>query len=358
MLAPTHQRLAAYAVWTLAFAPACVSRGSIPYEAYVAAGSRWLAREPLYDLSNIDGFQYFPSAALLFASLTWLPKLLWLGLNWFGYAWGLERLAQRGFLLASLAAVGPAIANLFNGQANLAIAALLLHANAELLTHRSWRASALLAVGIALKPLMVVPALLLATTHARVAIRLAALVPLALAAPLLVRPELYTVSQYADCMQKLALSADPDRLFEDLRGLFTTAGLTLAPIVYKALRAVALVLVLVWARRREPTEVCALASTYLVIFNPRTLSSSYVMPGSYVSLSLAKDRRPWTKIALMLIALAWTLNHHVVHQVEYWVRPLAALVYLVMLVDSPSRAASIGSSSGIERRCWRSQQSE
>src|SRR5262249_28591374 len=106
---------------------------AIPFDTYFAAGQRWLAHQPLYETRTIDGFQYFPQSALLFAPFTLLGKtlagLIWRALWWELYGTGIWRVtrllvpvqAGRAFLIATCLAIGPAIGSLGNGQANLAL---------------------------------------------------------------------------------------------------------------------------------------------------------------------------------------------------------------------------------------------
>src|SRR4051794_7095502 len=140
----------------------------LPYGVYADAGRHWLQRKPLYDLRNIDGFQYFPPAALVFAPFTWLGSPLggvaWRGVNWLALGFGMWRMArllqptaaEACFSLTTGLAVVSATGSLGNGQANLTLAALTLQVAADLAEERFWPASALLAFGIGLKPLMAV----------------------------------------------------------------------------------------------------------------------------------------------------------------------------------------------------------
>ncbi|MDB4985033.1 MAG: hypothetical protein JWN04_211 [Myxococcaceae bacterium] len=327
---------------------------AIPYGEYIAAGQRLLLHQPLYDLSNIDGFQYLPQSAFLFAPLAALGSpwgdVLWRALGWTAYAFGIRRLCAQllplrsdsAFLLSTALAIGPAFTNLINGQANLLIAALALHATGEMTHRRWWRATACLAFGLCIKPLMAVPLLLAFALYTPMRWRLALGLTIAFAAPWLFVEHAYVLAQYRDCAAKLRLCADPDRLFEDLRGLLATAGLVLSPSVYLVTRvaAAAGVLLLSWSAQKRLSQTrsafiaCALALSYLMLFNPRTLTSSYVMPGGCAALLGAQyllQRRVGAALVTLAVILAWSINHHVVPWVEYWLRPLACLAFFGVL---------------------------
>jgi alpha-1,2-mannosyltransferase len=328
---------------------------TIPYGVYAGAGRRWLDSQPLYELKTIDGFQYFPQAAMLFAPLAWLGSPLgdvtWRALSWCGYACGLWRLAhqllplqaQKCFLLATCCAVACATDSLGNGQANLALAALMAHANADLAQRRWNRAAALLIAGLCLKPLMLVLVLLVWTLYPKMLWRIALACAIAFAAPWLLRDNAYVVTQYGDALAKLRLCAAPDRLFEDLRSLNLSLGLHWGERVYTSLRvlgAVGVFALCVWARQTvsEPYRslfVSAFAASYLMLFNPRTLSSSYAMPMSAAALLTAVyllECRKRGSLLMLAIVGSWTVNYHQLASVQHWLRPLACVGFVGMLV--------------------------
>src|SRR4051812_14422560 len=68
---------------------------TLSYRVYEAAGHDWQARHPLYRDGTLEGFQYFPQAALLFSGFARLGPLggvLWRASGWVAIAWGLWRI--------------------------------------------------------------------------------------------------------------------------------------------------------------------------------------------------------------------------------------------------------------------------
>jgi hypothetical protein len=353
-------RALAWALWTGAFSVlSCLVLSGhvkdVPYQAYLTAGRHWLAREPLYDLTNIDGFQYLPPSAAWFGLLARLPAplaaVLWRGASWVGFATGLQRGArllmpersELSFLAVTCLTLVPASNVVANGQANLALAALSLHAAAALSQRRYAQASTILSLGFALKPLLLVPLALVLALYPQTR-RWSALwltgpagVPFALSEPS------YALEQYLSCARKLQQCAQPDHQFEDLRSLLWTLQLELPDGVFFALRAACAIAVLALGakllrRCREPfatSQVLALALGYLMLFNPRTLSTSYVMVTGFGALfAVAHERagRPRTAAAYALCVLAWHLNRHVFGWAQHWLNPLAGAVYCGLLV--------------------------
>jgi hypothetical protein len=327
----------------------------LPYGVYADAGRRWLRSQPLYDLTNIDGFQYFPQAAIVFSAFARLGKVggnvAWRAVNWFAYAFGLWRISRRftrdrqelAFLIATALAVVPSTGSLGNGQANLALAALMLHSSVELSHYRWNRATALLAFGIGLKPLMAPLLLLCWIIYPKLRWRVPLAVAVIALVPFMLREPAYVLVQYSDCWIKLKLCSMPRRLFEDLRSLMSVAGLDLSQQAYMIVRlcgAVAVLALGLWAHRRlvEPLAsflIAAYAASYLMLFNPRTLSSSYVMtigPAAALATQYLFAQRK-TMAALVLTILAcWTISYQVIPLVEYWLRPIACIGFWVVLV--------------------------
>jgi uncharacterized membrane protein YqjE len=227
---------AAYSMWLLMFVGVSqvVLTGrlkAVPYHAYIDAGQRWLERAPLYDLSNIDGFQYLPQSAAFFAQFSRLGSpysdLLWRALCLCVFVSAERRLTRLllpgqsalGFLLVTCLSIAPAANALGNGQANLALAALSLDAAVALALRSYWLLSAVISLGLALKPLMLVPLLVVVTLYPQTRWRTLFWLTLLALWPFASAGSGYAVEQYVECARKLRASAQPDRLFEDLRSL-------------------------------------------------------------------------------------------------------------------------------------------
>ncbi len=370
----------AIAAWVLAFAViiALVLTGhkaTRSYQVYEGAGRHWLHGQPLYETHDVEGFQYFPQAAIVMAAFAWLGQplggVLWRTLWWTMYAVGVWRVtrrlaperAERGFLLASALAIWPGTGALGNGQANLAVAGLLLHATVELVDRRWWRATAVLAFGVALKPLMAVPLLLAGALHRPMRGRLVLALVIVAGVPWLAQHHAYVSAQYTTCLAKLRLAEQPPGLYEDLRGLIATVGWRLPHPIYVVVRAVAALatLGLCWRAkdRLRPAHagvvIAACAATYLMLFNPRTQSTSYAIatgPAAALAALHLLERR-WSAAApLLAVILAWMISYHDVGFVEFWLKPLgsvvlaSALIVTVQRPPAPWRAPSPSPAAG------------
>jgi hypothetical protein len=326
---------------------------AVSYGVYEAAGRHWLARQPLYEPHTLEGFQYFPQSAMVFAAFASLGRpmggLVWRAAQWGAFASGLWRASgllvperrEPCFLWTSLLAVGPAIGALTNGQANLALAAFTLHAVAELAERRWWRATSVLAFGAALKPLLLVLLLIAWALHRPLRRRMPAALAALFCVPWLSAEPGYVAAQYASCLQKMALSASAGPGYENLRGLLACVGGSFPS--WTAWLAALSALGLCWylqRRLQEPHASLGMAAcgvSYLILFNPRTQSTSYAMIGAVAALlgvaHAAEGRRLRASVPLLL-CLVWTVNYNWsgFAFIECWLKPLGAALFVVCLL--------------------------
>jgi hypothetical protein len=99
-------------------------------------------------------------------------------------------------------------------------------------------------------------------------------------------------------------------------------------------------------RMRDPYATvftAAFAVTYLMLFNPRTQSTTYSIVGclaAVLAAVCALDGRRKLAAAITVIVLAWTVNAHTFHFIEFWLKPLACVFFAVLLMQElvrPSR---------------------
>ena len=327
---------------------------TITYDVYVAAARHWWAHAALYDLTSVDDFQYLPHAALLFSPFVYLGtplgELAWRGVCWALCAHGVWRVARhlaptapgQAFFLATALTIAPSVNSLGIGQSNLLLAATTLHVTADLVEQRFWRATGLLMLGLAAKPLMAVPLLLVAALYRPTRWR----IPLALLAlsslPFLASDPAYVLEQYRDFVSKSRMTANPHRLFEDLNGLLTSAGIALPYASLVALRALAALGTLALCARakrvfpepRAAVYTAAFAVAYLMLFNPRTQSNSYSIAAPLVGLFAADyllEKRWAAAAGLVVVSLAWSGNTHWMVWPEFWLKPLACVGFAAIL---------------------------
>jgi len=357
----------AWAIWLLIFGLICADVVHHPLKhttmpTYRLASTQWWAGQDVYSLDSHAGFLYFPQAAFLFTPFNVIPfyigEILWraVAFGLFAYAlWRINAVFLAGnprglghtFLILSLLAIPSSFASLRNAQFDLPLAALIVLATAEIATARWTPAATWLCLALALKPLAVVPMLLFGALYWKLIPRLAVGLVIVLALPFLHWNPGYVAHEYVRCFQTLAWAAKGDEpKFSDLAALISRAHLyppewlktatrVLFALVYLGLGARA-------GRRLSRVEAAwaigALGADYLMLFNPRTETCSYVFLGPFVaSLALSYAPLPghkWLGCALGLAALGLACDAiPIIHgYTDRWLKPLIALLFLPVLV--------------------------
>jgi hypothetical protein len=324
----------------------------------------WLAGRPLYDGTGVGGFVYFPQAAILFMPLAWLPPLLgeviWRLVNIGALALGLhafarlasERSREKLFPLMTLVAIPLTWDCARNGQATLALTGLMLLAVVDVARDRWWRATLWLCLGIALKPLMLVLALLIAAIVRPMTWRtLVGMAVLALS-PFLFQHPSYVLQQYVGCWQNTTAAAHVGVAVQGWTSPFVSlrlAGIDVPERGQMAIRIVAAVvtwMLSVFVRRRYDAArsavfVFSMAAVYLMLFSPRTENNTYAMLGPafavFVAWAFLIEKRFAEGIVLTGVALVTagsrTVGHLIAPGTEaIWLAPILAAFFAVYLI--------------------------
>ncbi len=339
------------------------SRSVVP--AYRISALQWIAGQPLYELSGIGGFTYFPQAAILFVPFALLPpalgEVLWRLVNIGVLAFGLrsfarlagERSEQNLFTLMTLVTIPIAWDCARNGQATLAMTGLMLLAVTDVAGSRWWRAALWLSLAVAIKPLAIVLVLLIIAIDRPMTWRvLLGMLVLALA-PFVTQHAAYVLQQYAACMQNMTISAHVGVAAHGWTSPFTAlrsvAGINVPESVQTVVRLAAAFATLglcFFSRMRHDAArsavyVFTLAALYLILFSPRTENNTYAMLGPAIAVFLASgfqiEKRTGEGILLTLAVLA-LLGSRVIertlapHAEQIWLSPLLAAGFAVYLL--------------------------
>jgi len=324
---------------------------------YRNASHQWFQGQDIY-CEGAHGFLYFPHAAILFAPFAYLPApagdVLWRVVGIGGLAFAIWRTAKLGaigggdvwFSCMTCLAMGPALASARNGQMNLATASLMTLA-AITLACRRWRAAALwLCLGIALKPLMAIPAAIAIVVYRPVARPMAVGLLLVVLTPLATQDPAYVWRQYQGCFEKLLVAGNPGAAnrHADLFGLLTSLGLTVDVGLQTAARVaaggLALALCLAarrrWCASRASVLILTVTACYLTLFNPRAENNSYVLLapslGALAGYAFLVDRRPGVGWTMIFLASGITAGYELTRGPNFWLNPLLALLLLTHAV--------------------------
>jgi len=361
---------------------------------YRAAARNWLHGRDLYVLRTATGkvwihdFLYFPQAAILLIPFAILPdtasEIVWRCFSIGVLAWAMWRLAgmvrptvsgrfTRGgyFLLLTLLTAPVAAGSANCGQMNLMMAATMVLGAVEVARHRWWWATLWLALGVALKPQVLVLLLLLAALYRPMRWRAALGLAAVLLLPFLTQRPQFAYHQYLLCLAKLRIASNPVEHaatnYNDLFGLLSTFGLTVSSPVQTLLRLLAAggtlgLCYLVrrrWDRVHAAAAILALAASYIMLFNPRTEGGTYVVAAAALSAFAAwaflVDRAVVAAWVLTALSAGWVAAYNVSHglwlasrwartqvlgdpppvkpfESRYWLSPLLAIIFLAYLV--------------------------
>ncbi len=219
----------AWIIWAFLFIIIATTVAMRPHRrtvtpAYRTASIKWFAGEDIYG-EGIHGYLYLPQACILFAPFEKLPfavgEVLWrafcIGVL-AAAVWRLSRLAGRGgavdlFLLMTLLVIPTALDSASDGQMNLPLAAMMAFACVDLGECR-WSLAALwLALGLALKPLIIVMLVFAAILYRPMRWRLALAVLAVLAIPFLTQQPSYVWTQYRLFLLKMQAAGNPGDLW-------------------------------------------------------------------------------------------------------------------------------------------------
>ncbi len=335
---------------------------TVTIDSYHKSAQNWWARLPLY--VGPGGMNYLPHFAVLYSPFHLLPlklsEITWrlcAAATLAGGLWGLARElfgaeAERPFLWATILAMPLSMNALRNGNANGIFGGITLLAMLATLQQRWWMAVGWMVLATALKPLGVVVLLLACLYYMPVARRLpVALFGLAVFPFLFGSPD-YVLSQYREAWQNLrACAAVTEHRFADLNGILRTFGAPLAPGASTIVRALAggmAAVAWLWgARRLNPVLRClwlyALATAYLMLFNPMNEMNSYVILapalGIWGAWFLSCDepgarRAGWV---VVFIALSMSLLPNILHHwfgnyfALFW-HPLMTILFIGALL--------------------------
>jgi len=363
----TWVRWAAWGFWLVLFlgifldvVRAPLKRTTMP--TYRLASTQWWQGIDPYTNNAHAGFLYFPQAAVIFTPFNVLPfmagEFLWRAATFGLFFYALVRLKRfflpnRGtvfdarFLVLSLLAVPSSLASLRNAQFDLPLAALIVLTTAEIAGQRWTAAAVWLSLAVALKPLAVVPMLLFGALYWRLIPRLVVGLAVVVAIPFLHWSPAFAAHEYGRCLTTLVWASKGDEpRYSDLAALLSHLGYDAPPMVKTVVRVVFAGIYLglgaMGAWRMKAREAAwligALSADYLMLFNPRTETCSYVFLGPFIaSLALfyaGQNGSRWLGRGLGFAALGLACDAiPVVHgMTDRWFKPLLALLFLPTLI--------------------------
>jgi alpha-1,2-mannosyltransferase len=374
---PRNRRLAfivAVLLWTVPMLVIAVLVIHNPLRHTVTMGSYHLAAENWWSARSLyvgpSGMNYLPHFAVLYSPFHFLPltvsEIVWrfcAAVTLAGGLWLLTRElfgmeSERPFLWASILAMPLCMGALRNGNANAIFGGVTLLAVVATLQKRWWLAVGWMVLATALKPLGFVLLLLASIYYAPITRRLpAALLGLAIFPFFFGSPD-YVLAQYRDAWHNLRdCAAVSEHRFADLNGILRTFGAPLSAgpsTIVRVLAGGVTAMAWLWgAQRLSPALRClwlyALATAYLMLFNPMTEANSYVILapalGVWGAWFLCSDELGGQRLGwcIAVMALCMGLLPNIMRPLFgnyfalFW-HPLMTILFVAALIHFISRA--------------------
>ena len=275
---------------------------------YQRATDNWWAGKTLYRSRN--GYLYLPQFAILYSPFELLPdrvgEPLWRLTCMASLAWALWAAASRlapekrnaVFLIATVLILPSTFASARNGQVNMPLAALFILTALVMARERWWLASVFLVLTLVLKPISLAPILLCGVLYPRLRLPLLVSLVVMAIAPLAHFNPQYAAGEYGAFVHNLGQAGNPKgQSWCDFAGMLRKFGVNLPAWLQLAIRAAAglVTLGLCWKVRKGTDPLRAgftflfAAMIYLMLFNPRTETNSYVMLGAFVAIWAAVE---------------------------------------------------------------------
>ncbi|MBX9656198.1 DUF2029 domain-containing protein [bacterium] len=328
---------------------------------YNLGAERWIEGAPLYDGTG-EGFIYLPQSAILYTPWALLSET-WreITFRWTGvavYMIGLYAMCQLlfpnhslvAFGRASLCAVPMSYCAMRNGQATMLFTGVFL-LSTTMLGRQQWaKSAALMILGFAVKPFMIVPILLSAATQSRMRLKLLFGMLVFALIPFLAQRWDYVMSQYPAAF---AMLRDVDRLGHNTQlwcqvfGLLHQLGLGLGEQGQRMVQLVAAIGTLglcFWCTRlpraRQAFYLFSLTATYLMLFNARNEMNTYALLGPAVGFVavqayLERNNVLWWQMAAVAIGATanYELGKLIIPGIEQiWMITLAGILFAYCLI--------------------------
>jgi hypothetical protein len=291
----------ALAIWLISFLALAILVAAGPQtrsvtSLYHQASANWRASEELYQ--GPGGMNYLPQFAVLFAPFQMLPSpagdLLWRAVAMGLLAYGTWRAARNyfgdkassAFLWSTILILPICLGAIRNGQANAMFGGLTLCAVDGLSVRQWWRSAAWMGLALMVKPIGIVLMLLVPAAYPAMFCPVLVFFAASLAFPFLFAAPPYVLAQYFSFFGNLRHCAGvTENRFADISGVIRAVGGELPGKVSQLLRAGAGVMFLGLCffggrRVQEPMRflwLYALATGYLMLFNPMNEYNSYVI---------------------------------------------------------------------------------
>jgi len=243
--------------------------------------------------------------------------------------------------------LGLGFSGLRNGQMNVFIMILTLFVAYSLQRKKDGWVCFWLNLGLALKPTMIILYLLVLGCRPKVFPKLLLGLIIVMAFPFLTQSPNYVISQYSDSWLNFISTVNIGvkttnwaSIFDCLKVLNLGLSHNLVNIIIVMMVLLTYCYALFLYKRNNFQSWCwslaCIATMYLLLFNPRTESTGYILLAPFIGYAIA-DAWQYKKfgrvisvfIMGVLIELNYDISRHLIHGTTSWVAPLVTVVFAV-----------------------------
>lgn len=328
---------------------------------YMHAALRFWASEPLYNPEASTGFLYLPTFAVAYLPLTMfgltIGDLLWRAMSLALLVFAMLRVIQRlgpkskelelfglGLLIGLVGAAGA----VRNGQSTTLLTATTLLAF-DASHDRTFAKAALWAtLGVVAKPLGIVVWLLIGGTRPKALPWLIGFLAIALALPYAVASPTYVNAQYAafvEVIRHISPDMPGGASWADFSAILTVLDIPISHAAAYGIRAIAAVVTFfatLWLTRRTDYLTAAflpatLACSYMLLFNPRAETNTYILmavPFGLLAAYLLRETKPMAAGSAVVVACVGlgtgAMGRWVMDTFDPWSKPLLLIFALTV----------------------------
>ncbi|MDB2384437.1 DUF2029 domain-containing protein [Endozoicomonas sp.] len=331
---------------------------------YTLGASRWLAGDNLY--AGAVGFLYLPQFAFLYSIYSplplWASEAVWrltqlvvLLYSVFAFAGLMQKPGEKSFFpLLSVAIICISTASFRNGQANIMLLGVLL-LSTVMLAEKQWnKATALMTFGLIVKPTFIIFYLLAGALNRPLYWRLPLGLLVAFLIPMLFKGSVYVVEQHQNFVitlqQAIAYGEEGPKLtWASFFAIFPqVAEFTVAAEIQQVTRLILapVTLAIAWyASKKYPRKMAcyytyALATCYLMLFNPRNETNDYALLSVAIGYWLAVSKHRFHNVKyhlfIWLFVLGFVASKYVVLLTPgmwAWWKPVMGVFFTVFLLQ-------------------------
>jgi hypothetical protein len=331
----------------------------------------WTVMKPYVDGSNqfwahivppkdyLTGYYYLPASQILYTPIALLGDraggvlLQVTGLALMTWAaWELTRLlvperTRFAFSIVLLLIIAGVAGILRTIQLDSLLWPLTALAAAAIAQARYWRAAAILALALAIKPTAIVALLVMGATWPAVGLRLAPLVGGVVLLPFLFADRAFVIQLYVSLGERITGAVAEPRNWNDLGNLLNYIGMPVPFGIMMMVRAAAALPALglvIAAKNKLPPPMAAfsafaLAALYLLLFNPRTEGGGYaglsLVAAPLAARMLLVESRPFAAAMLISVCMLMGLpglTPLTMQMFGVWMKPSLGLAVTILVL--------------------------